>query len=167
MSILFYFFFPFSHPVPEWRLPVPTFAWDGQRYSNRPKGCQKGVVRGSDTTLRTRPSSRNEMVRTWLPLVFLSPLQSTQTNKHHCWVFRVAEMLDCFDQVQCDLAAAPADPRLIDDVQDIEKYCLAKSYFDLKEYLRAAHALENCEGSKAVFLRCYSRFLVSAFFLIF
>jgi anaphase-promoting complex subunit 8 len=69
-------------------------------------------------------------------------------------------MLDCFGDVQVDLAAPPTDPKLVDETQDLEKYTLAKSYFDLKEYLRAARTLERCEGHKAVFLRSYSLFLV-------
>lgn len=36
---------------------------------------------------------------------------------------------------------------------------LAKAYFDAKEYRRAAHALREVQGNKALFLRCYSLYL--------
>jgi hypothetical protein len=38
---------------------------------------------------------------------------------------------------------------------------LAKSYFDLKEYDRAAYFLRGCRSKKAYFLYMYSRYLVS------
>lgn len=39
-------------------------------------------------------------------------------------------------------------------------YLLAKSYFDCREYRRAAHVLRDQTGKKAVFLRCYALYLV-------
>ncbi|KAE8694567.1 Anaphase-promoting complex subunit 8 [Hibiscus syriacus] len=38
-------------------------------------------------------------------------------------------------------------------------YLLAKSYFDCREYRRAAHVLRNQTGKKSVFLRCYALYL--------
>ncbi|OVA14337.1 Tetratricopeptide TPR-1 [Macleaya cordata] len=46
-----------------------------------------------------------------------------------------------------------------DDNMDNDFYLLAKSYFDCKEYKRAAHALRDQTGKKAVFLRCYALYL--------
>ncbi|KAL5722362.1 anaphase-promoting complex component apc8 [Ranunculus cassubicifolius] len=46
-----------------------------------------------------------------------------------------------------------------DENFDSDCYLLAKSYFNCKEYRRAAHALRDQTGKKAVFLRCYSLYL--------
>ncbi|XP_042439765.1 anaphase-promoting complex subunit 8-like [Zingiber officinale] len=40
-----------------------------------------------------------------------------------------------------------------------DRYLLAKSYFDCREYRRAVYVLENQTGKKAVFFRCYSLYL--------
>nr|CAB3450569.1 unnamed protein product [Digitaria exilis] len=40
-----------------------------------------------------------------------------------------------------------------------DKYLLAKTYFDCREYRRAAHVLQNQVGRKAVFLRCYALYM--------
>lgn len=45
------------------------------------------------------------------------------------------------------------------DPIDSDIYLLAKSYFDCREYRRAAHVLRDQTGKKAVFLRCYSLYL--------
>ena len=42
-------------------------------------------------------------------------------------------------------------------------YLLAKSYFDCREYRRAAHVLRDQTGKKSVFLRCYALYLVCSF----
>jgi anaphase-promoting complex subunit 8 len=41
-----------------------------------------------------------------------------------------------------------------------DKYLLAKTYFDCREYRRAAHVLRGHVGRKAVFLRCYALYMV-------
>ncbi|KAM4012048.1 uncharacterized protein ACNLHF_005382, partial [Anomaloglossus baeobatrachus] len=46
-----------------------------------------------------------------------------------------------------------------EDAQDLDAYTLAKSYFDLKEYDRAAYFLRGCKSQKAYFLFMYSRYL--------
>jgi Anaphase promoting complex subunit 8 / Cdc23 len=43
---------------------------------------------------------------------------------------------------------------------DLPKYLLGKSYFDCKEYARAAHVLKGCQSMKSKFLRLYSKYLV-------
>ncbi|XP_051193488.1 anaphase-promoting complex subunit 8 [Lolium perenne] len=40
-----------------------------------------------------------------------------------------------------------------------DKYLLAKTYFDCREYRRAAHVLRGHVGRKAVFLRCYALYM--------
>ncbi|KAF6159826.1 hypothetical protein GIB67_032910 [Kingdonia uniflora] len=46
-----------------------------------------------------------------------------------------------------------------DNVDDCDVYMLAKAYFDCKEFRRAAHALRDQNGRKAVFLRSYALYL--------
>jgi anaphase-promoting complex subunit 8 len=46
------------------------------------------------------------------------------------------------------------------ETHDQSRYLLAKSYFDCKEYDRAAFALLGCQSMKSKFLRLYSKFLV-------
>uniref|UniRef100_A0A8B9ZS17 Cyclosome subunit 8 n=1 Tax=Anas zonorhyncha TaxID=75864 RepID=A0A8B9ZS17_9AVES len=48
---------------------------------------------------------------------------------------------------------------LQEDARDLDAYTLAKSYFDLKEYDRAAYFLRGCKSQKAYFLYMYSRYL--------
>ncbi|CAK9138671.1 unnamed protein product [Ilex paraguariensis] len=43
---------------------------------------------------------------------------------------------------------------------DNDFYLLAKSYFDCREYKRAAHVLRDQTSKKAMFLRCYALYLV-------
>lgn len=47
-----------------------------------------------------------------------------------------------------------------DEVVDGDFYLLAKTYFDCREYRRAAHVLRDQNGKKSVFLRCYALYLV-------
>ncbi|MEE6479947.1 hypothetical protein FKM82_012416 [Ascaphus truei] len=54
----------------------------------------------------------------------------------------------------------PPTPELTEeDIHDLDAYTLAKSYFDLKEYDRAAYFLRGCKSKKAYFLYMYSRYL--------
>src|SRR5579862_2946323 len=46
------------------------------------------------------------------------------------------------------------------EARDLPKYLLGKSYFDCKEYARAAHLLKGCQSLKSNFLRLYSKYLV-------
>ncbi|XP_027538598.1 cell division cycle protein 23 homolog isoform X1 [Neopelma chrysocephalum] len=55
--------------------------------------------------------------------------------------------------------AGPAAQREMEDARDLDAYTLAKSYFDLKEYDRAAYFLRGCKSQKAYFLYMYSRYL--------
>ena len=40
---------------------------------------------------------------------------------------------------------------------ELDAYLMAKSYFDLKEYDRAAHFTEGAKSQKLIFLHLYSR----------
>lgn len=51
-----------------------------------------------------------------------------------------------------------------DDLVDDDFYLLAKSYFDCREYKRAAHVLRDQVGRKSLFLRSYALYLVSYVF---
>ncbi|KAJ0829398.1 putative tetratricopeptide-like helical domain superfamily [Helianthus annuus] len=53
-------------------------------------------------------------------------------------------------------------PVLEEDNGDVDSdlYVLAKSYFNCREYRRAAHVLSDQTGSKALFLKCYALYLV-------
>ncbi|KAG9490592.1 cell division cycle protein 23 homolog isoform X3 [Eleutherodactylus coqui] len=58
------------------------------------------------------------------------------------------------------LSELPSAPALTEeDAEDLDAYTLAKSYFDLKEYDRAAYFLRGCKSQKAYFLYMYSRYL--------
>lgn len=46
-----------------------------------------------------------------------------------------------------------------ESTNELEELMLAKSYFDLKEYDRAAHFVKDCVNPKARFLYFYSRYL--------
>ena len=49
---------------------------------------------------------------------------------------------------------------LQDFLAEFDQYTLAKSYFDLKEYDRAAYFVDKCRSQKAFFLHVYARYLV-------
>lgn len=53
-----------------------------------------------------------------------------------------------------------------DALVDTDFYLLAKSYFDCREYKRAAHVLRDQIGRKSLFLRCYALYLVCSFSLL-
>jgi len=46
------------------------------------------------------------------------------------------------------------------ETADLPRYLLGKSYFECREYERAAFALTGCQSLKCKFLRLYSKFLV-------
>ncbi|BFZ60881.1 Anaphase-promoting complex subunit 8 [Saitoella coloradoensis] len=45
------------------------------------------------------------------------------------------------------------------EAQEVDKYLLAKAYFDCREYLRAGHYLKGCKSYKSIFLRLYATYL--------
>ncbi|KAF4098143.1 cell division cycle protein 23 homolog isoform X1 [Onychostoma macrolepis] len=71
------------------------------------------------------------------------------------WASELAFSLD-----PLPLNEIPPAPELTEeDARDLDALCLAKSYFDLKEYDRAAYFLRGCRSQKAYFLYMYSRYL--------
>ncbi|GCC32108.1 hypothetical protein chiPu_0010568 [Chiloscyllium punctatum] len=73
---------------------------------------------------------------------------------------RASELAFSLDPLPKD--EMPAAPTLTEeDLVDLDAYTLAKSYFDLKEYDRAAYFLKGCQSQKAYFLYMYSRYLIS------
>lgn len=50
-------------------------------------------------------------------------------------------------------------PKHEEDILEQDKVMLAKSYFDLREYLCAAQVLKNSQGQKSRFLRNYALYL--------
>lgn len=52
------------------------------------------------------------------------------------------------------------------DLMDNDFYLLAKTYFDCKEYRRAAHVLRDQTSKIPMFLRFYSLYLVGFFYII-
>ncbi|KAF9586663.1 Anaphase-promoting complex subunit 23 [Lunasporangiospora selenospora] len=53
------------------------------------------------------------------------------------------------------------DPQSANDLET-DIYLMAKTFFDLKEFDRAAATLEQCSSNKSRFLRLYSKYLASA-----
>jgi len=58
----------------------------------------------------------------------------------------------CAPQVVARRLPAPETP----SPADKDKLALAKAYFDVREYRRAAHLLTGCKNHRAVFLRGYA-----------
>ncbi|MCO5549380.1 hypothetical protein L7F22_002851 [Adiantum nelumboides] len=58
--------------------------------------------------------------------------------------------------------AAESESMLVEEEEEEEDdiFLLAKSYFDMREYRRAAHVLNGVPGKKPLFLRCYATYLV-------
>ena len=52
-----------------------------------------------------------------------------------------------------------------DEIVDGDFYLLAKTYFDCREYKRAAHVLRDQIGKKSMFLSCYALCLVCCYTL--
>ena len=86
--------------------------------------------------------------------------------------FRAAEILEGLPEKPVDNSemdtSMSIDSSMIQestnlDLAEYDKYLLGKSYFDVKEFDRAAYFLESCKSSKCRFLRIYSKYLVSRF----
>ncbi|XP_039629745.1 cell division cycle protein 23 homolog [Polypterus senegalus] len=75
---------------------------------------------------------------------------------HSCkWA---SELAFCLEPLPLSKLPPPAQ-FTEEDAQDLDAYTLAKSFFDLKEYDRAAYFLRGCKSQKAYFLYMYSRYL--------
>ncbi|KAH8323541.1 hypothetical protein KR067_013235, partial [Drosophila pandora] len=78
----------------------------------------------------------------------------------------LAEMHHGLNDVQIDGEEATEEDRTFSECQlegiapaEYSDYFLAKSYYDVREYDRAAHAVRNCESSVPRFLHFYSTYM--------
>ncbi|KAK1136234.1 hypothetical protein K0M31_000799 [Melipona bicolor] len=71
----------------------------------------------------------------------------------------LAELSYSLKDVKVDVLDTTADLYLADTSEEEDTYILAKTYFDLKEYDRAAYFTEECKTPKVRFLYLYSRYL--------
>lgn len=74
-----------------------------------------------------------------------------------CLYYRLAELNYSLKNVKLDVHDLTAD--ISETFQDEDTYTLAKTYFDLKEYDRAAYFTKDCTSPKVRFLHLYSRYL--------
>lgn len=51
---------------------------------------------------------------------------------------------------------------LTQEIEDFDNFCMAKTYFDLREYDRAAFFTEKCTSPKVSFLHLYAKYMVSS-----
>ncbi|CAH1791415.1 unnamed protein product [Owenia fusiformis] len=72
-----------------------------------------------------------------------------------------AELCYAIDEVTCTQEFLPTNDVTQDFLQDYDVFNLAKSYFNLREYDRAAHFAEKCKSNKGYFLYMYSRYLAA------
>nr|XP_032806261.1 cell division cycle protein 23 homolog [Petromyzon marinus] len=70
-----------------------------------------------------------------------------------------AELAFCLDPLKAEDGFPTPAPFTAEDLADFDVYTVAKAYFDLKEFDRAAHSLKDCRSPKAYFLQMYSRYL--------
>lgn len=47
-----------------------------------------------------------------------------------------------------------------DEEEDEDGVVVARTYMDARQYTRAVHALRQCVGPKAIFMRVYCQFIV-------
>ncbi|XP_043288679.1 cell division cycle protein 23 homolog isoform X1 [Venturia canescens] len=71
----------------------------------------------------------------------------------------LAELNYSLKDAKLDYLDMSSDASMSDPSGEEDMYMLAKSYFDLREYDRAAYFLEDCKTPKSRFLYLYSRYL--------
>ncbi|XP_071862301.1 cell division cycle protein 23 isoform X2 [Bombus fervidus] len=71
----------------------------------------------------------------------------------------LAELSYSLKDVKLNIHDTTVDLYLSETSEEEDTYILAKTYFDLKEYDRAAYFTEQCKTSKVRFLHLYSRYL--------
>jgi len=74
------------------------------------------------------------------------------------WAAEIMYALDHVSVSKTDLLKFSSESSE-NEVVEYDRYTLAKSYFDLQEYDRAAHFSKSCTSSKAYFIHIYSRYL--------
>lgn len=91
------------------------------------------------------------------PQTFLSSRMILGFHVRVC--YRLAELNYSLKNVEIDVHDLTADMKVpeVSEAEDI--YTLAKTYFDLKEYDRAAYFTMDCISPKIRFLHLYSRYL--------
>uniref|UniRef100_A0A9J7XWX0 CDC23 (cell division cycle 23, yeast, homolog) n=1 Tax=Cyprinus carpio carpio TaxID=630221 RepID=A0A9J7XWX0_CYPCA len=104
----------------------------------------------------TRSSEFGDLVQIKKQLISITAQCKERGLVHSVkWASELAFSLD-----PLPLNEIPPAPELTEeDARDLDALCLAKSYFDLKEYDRAAYFLRGCRSQKAYFLYMYSRYL--------
>lgn len=73
--------------------------------------------------------------------------------------YRLAELNYSLKNIKLDVHNLTTDIKLVEPCEEEDTYTLAKTYFDLKEYDRAAYFMKDCTTPKARFLYLYSRYL--------
>lgn len=80
--------------------------------------------------------------------------QCSERGLYHCMKW-LAELNHSISHI-----TLPGQTKFIENYdEEYDIYCLAKSYFDVKEYDRCAHYTKNCKNPKPRFLHLYSRYL--------
>lgn len=93
-------------------------------------------------------------------------------NQHHSKQIKSIKQFTClrvFRGIELASSLPSVQPLLAsEEIQDEEfqkdfyAYTLAKTYFDMKEFERAAHVSKNCQSSKGYFIHLYSLYMVSS-----
>lgn len=89
--------------------------------------------------------------------LYLAAQTLSQLNLYHAskWA---SEALTGLAHIEQPFVAPNSTP-LVEDEKERFQYMLAKSYFDCKEFERAAHVLRECKDGNALFLRLYATFI--------
>ncbi len=79
-------------------------------------------------------------------------------NNEFSYCSRCAELSYALKSIKPSPPTSQNQPQE-DFLSEFDQYTLAKSYFDLKEYDRAAYFVDKCQSQKAYFLHVYARYL--------
>ncbi|KAK2155810.1 hypothetical protein LSH36_230g00037 [Paralvinella palmiformis] len=92
--------------------------------------------------------------------ILKAQIDCSKRGLHHS-VKWMAELSHSLSQIKAkDLLPNVEEPE--DFLSELEQYTLAKSYFDLSEYRRAAFFVQDCRSDKAYFLHMYSLYKAGA-----
>ena len=94
---------------------------------------------------------KNDCISSYLQCSKRGLLQSAK------WAAELSYSIDNLSS--SDTQEPPTCPQSQEFALDSDRYMLAKSYFDLKEYDRASHFVSGCNSPEAYFLHMYARFL--------
>lgn len=106
-------------------------------------------------------------------LLLLSYMQCSQRGLIHSanWYDKIYQAMEYFstsfhraielsNSLDVPLPGIPQLEHSVIFTNEFTIYHLGKSMYDLKDYRRAAHTLQNCVSNEAFFLRLYSLYLV-------